>query len=178
MLVGLNATSLGAAGSGVIPTRTPCRGSLKPTRGNRAARLHVPRCNLGRRTFFETHDLASCRVVCGRASGFPSGHDRGAGEGVSPLAGHFLPGGLERRRFLRPRLRQQAPRDFVYPFKEAYKAHVETQEARLSEELDFLRQLQARERQHDFALADRPASQRALAKTADALANMAGDQTT
>jgi len=115
MLVGLNATSLGAAGSGVIPTRTSCRGSLKPTRGNRAARLHVPRCNLGRRTFFETHDLASCRVVCGRASGFPSGHDREAGEGVSPLAGRFLPGGLERRRFRSPRILQDAGEQFAYP---------------------------------------------------------------
>lgn len=36
--------------------------------------------------------------------------------------------------------------------KEAYRAHIETQETRLEAELEYLRQLQAREKQHELGL--------------------------
>lgn len=36
--------------------------------------------------------------------------------------------------------------------KEAYRAHIETQETRLEAELEYLRQLQARERQHELGI--------------------------
>lgn len=41
-----------------------------------------------------------------------------------------------------------------FQIKEAYRAHIEIQEARLSEELHYLRELQARERQHELGLTD------------------------
>jgi hypothetical protein len=63
-----------------------------------------------------------------------------------------------------------------FQIKEAYRAHVETQEARLAEELNFLRQLQAREQQHDFAFADRSPSKRPLAPAGDAMAHVASDE--
>lgn len=55
--------------------------------------------------------------------------------------------------------------------KEAYKAHIENQEARLAKELEHLRELQAREQQHELGLADETTHFDAVAKVQDALVN-------
>lgn len=62
-----------------------------------------------------------------------------------------------------------------FQIKEAYRAHIETQETRLADEIEFLRQLQAREKQHDFTFADLSPSHRSMAPAGDAVANMASD---
>lgn len=62
--------------------------------------------------------------------------------------------------------------------KEAYRAHVERQEARLAEELEFLRTLQARERQHDIRFAHEPASPGGVASSRNVVANAAAVKAT
>lgn len=58
-----------------------------------------------------------------------------------------------------------------FQIKAAYKAHIENQEARLAKELEHLRELQAREQQHELGLADETTHFDAVAKVQDALVN-------
>lgn len=54
-----------------------------------------------------------------------------------------------------------------FQIKEAYRAHVERQEARLAEELELLRSLQARERNHDLEFVGTASRANAVAAAAD-----------
>lgn len=62
-----------------------------------------------------------------------------------------------------------------FQIKEAYRAHIERQGQRLAEELAFLRELQARESQHEFALTGQDARGADHRPVGNAVANVARD---